>query len=82
MQRGDVLFLHKNTPIVNGDIIVYELKGEGIPIVHRVITQQRDADGTLKLLTKGDNNPVDDRGLYKDRLLYITDDMVVGKCFG
>ncbi len=27
MQRGDVLFLHKNTPIVNGDIIVYELEG-------------------------------------------------------
>ena len=25
MQRGDVLFLAKNTPIVNGDIIVYEI---------------------------------------------------------
>ena len=47
MQRGDVLFLAKNTPIVNGDIIVYELPGENIPIVHRVISQQRDADGVL-----------------------------------
>ena len=38
MQRGDVLLLAKNTPIENGDIVVYELPGEGIPIVHRVLT--------------------------------------------
>ena len=45
MQRGDVLFLHKNTPIVNGDIIVYELEGENIPIVHRVVTTQVNDKG-------------------------------------
>ena len=39
MQRGDVLFLAKNTPIENGDIIVYEIDGENIPIVHRVVTK-------------------------------------------
>ena len=82
MQRGDVLFLSKNTPIVNGDIIVYELEGENIPIVHRVVTQQTDANGVKKLLTKGDNNPVDDRGLYKNKALYITEEMVVGKVLG
>ena len=47
MQRGDVLFLAKNTPIENGDIIVYELEGENIPIVHRIISQQFDAEGNL-----------------------------------
>ena len=36
MQRGDILFLHKLTPVENGDIIVYSLEGQGIPIVHRV----------------------------------------------
>ena len=36
MYRGDILFLHKNTPIENGDIIVYTVPDEGIPIVHRV----------------------------------------------
>jgi signal peptidase len=36
MYRGDILFLHKVTPIENGDIIVYSLEGENIPIVHRV----------------------------------------------
>ena len=36
MYRGDILFLHKTTPIENGDIIVYQIEGENIPIVHRV----------------------------------------------
>ena len=79
MQRGDVLFLHKNTIIANGDIVVYEIEGQGIPIVHRVLTTQYDANGTLTLLTKGDNNPVNDRGLYANRDAYINDSMVVGK---
>lgn len=38
MQRGDILLLHKLTPIEVGDIIVYQLEGENIPIVHRVTT--------------------------------------------
>ena len=82
MQRGDILVLHKQTPIVNGDIIVYSIEGEGIPIVHRVISQQVDKEGNRKYLTKGDNNPVDDRGLYPSRVHYLTDDMVVGKVIG
>ena len=82
MQRGDVLMLHKATPIENGDIIVYEIAGEGIPIVHRVITAQTKEDGTRIFLTKGDNNPVDDRGLYNKGVTYLTDDMIVGKVGG
>ena len=82
MQRGDVLFLSYNTPVENGDIIVYEIEGENIPIVHRVTTKQINADGTVQLLTKGDNNPVNDRGLYKKGMLYLTDKMVVGKVQG
>lgn len=79
MQRGDVLVLAKNTPIVNGDIVVYEIPGQGIPIVHRVTSVQTDDKGKKKLLTKGDNNPVNDRGLYAEKALYISDDTVVGK---
>ena len=74
--------LHKATPIENGDIIVYEIAGEGIPIVHRVITAQKKEDGTRIFLTKGDNNPVDDRGLYNKGVTYLTDDMIVGKVGG
>ena len=76
------MILHKVTPIENGDIVVYEIEGEGIPIVHRVITVQIDGDGKRKYLTKGDNNPVDDRGLYNKGVLYLTDSMVVGKVAG
>ena len=82
MQRGDVLFLAKNTPIENGDIIVYEIEGENIPIVHRVMTTQFDEQGQLNILTKGDNNPVNDRGLYRQKMLYLKDHMVVGKVLG
>ena len=72
----------KNTPIENGDIIVYEIEGENIPIVHRVVTTQFDEDGQLNILTKGDNNPVNDRGLYRQKMLYLKDHMVVGKVLG
>ena len=82
MQRGDILLLHKTTTIENGDIIVYSIEGEGIPIVHRVISQQVDKKGARKYLTKGDNNPVDDRGLYPKGVHYLTDSMVVGKVAG
>ena len=47
MQRGDVLILSYNTPIENGDIIVYEIEGENIPIVHRVTTKQTNVDGVV-----------------------------------
>ena len=36
--RGDILFLVKKERVIPGDIIVYQLKNEAIPIVHRVIT--------------------------------------------
>jgi signal peptidase len=36
--RGDLLFLHMMTDdIAIGDICVYKLKGQQIPIVHRVL---------------------------------------------
>ena len=62
--RGDILFLIRREKIVTGDIIVYQIKNEAIPIVHRVITVQNLPNGDQRILTKGDNNPVDDRGLY------------------
>ena len=75
MYRGDILFLHKNTPVANGDIIVYQIQGENIPIVHRVTNvQTQDSNGEKRYLTKGDNNPVDDRGLYPRGQYYLTED--------
>eukprot|EP00961_Rhodomonas_salina_P225146 3044064-Rhodomonas_salina.5 len=39
-----------------------------IPIVHRVIKVHEKYDGAVDVLTKGDNNDVDDRGLYAPSL--------------
>lgn len=38
-ERGDILFLtmYKKDPIVAGDIVVFNIKGRDIPIVHRVL---------------------------------------------
>ena len=74
MYRGDILFLHKNTPVANGDIIVYQIEGENIPIVHRVSIVQTNDKGEKRYLTKGDNNPVDDRGLYPRGQTYLREE--------
>jgi len=63
-QRGDILFLWLgNSPFRVGEIVVFKIEGRDIPIVHRVIKVHEKHDGTTDVLTKGDNNDVDDRGL-------------------
>ncbi len=39
-------------------------------------------DGTVKFLTKGDNNQVDDRGLYAPGQLWLAKKDVVGRAKG
>ncbi|KAI8377727.1 uncharacterized protein BYT42DRAFT_571378 [Radiomyces spectabilis] len=83
--RGDLLFLHlpKNDPIHVNDICVFKLPGRDIPIVHRVIKLHDDVKTQKQyLLTKGDNNPGDDRGLYDRRQMWIHQHHVVGKVKG
>ncbi len=85
MYRGDILVLMKRPTLDVGDTVVYQIEGEKIPIVHRITTLQdvKQEDGTTKsiFLTKGDNNPIDDRGLYPKRMNYITEDNVVGHVY-
>ena len=74
--RGDLLVLSNRKQAVDvGDVVVYNVKGRDIPIVHRVIKQhwRRDENGTEKqfLLTKGDNNPTDDIELYARGQIYL-----------
>ena len=64
--RGDILFINWDyTPPSPGDIVVYKVPSQEIPIVHRVIALQPMDNGEYQALTKGDNNPVNDRGLYE-----------------
>merc|ERR1712113_473595 len=61
-QRGDILFLnmYDKDPLTPGDVVVFQIEGRDIPIVHRMMNVHQKPDGTLAVLTKGDNNQVDD----------------------
>ena len=94
--RGDLLFLtnHQDDPIRVGEIVVFKIEGRDIPIVHRVIKlHQKDRNETgdergpyssppMKFLTKGDNNQVDDRGLYAKGQMWLQRKDVVGRARG
>eukprot|EP00039_Didymoeca_costata_P018977 m.335794 g.335794 ORF g.335794 m.335794 type:complete len:204 (+) comp17676_c0_seq1:60-671(+) len=80
--RGDLLFLTNDVsdPIRVGEILVFKVTGRDIPIVHRVMTvHQQNGTGEIKFLTKGDNNSVDDRGLYAPGQLWLRPSDVVGR---
>ncbi|KAJ7594252.1 signal peptidase complex catalytic subunit SEC11 [Mycena floridula] len=92
--RGDLLFLTNPTSekYKTGDITVYKIPGADIPIVHRVL-ETHDIDRITKvgrktqqpgdqlLLTKGDNNYVDDIELYQG-LEWLERRHIVGKVRG
>ncbi|KAG9306869.1 hypothetical protein G9A89_002538 [Geosiphon pyriformis] len=82
--RGDLLFLGMpDEPVRVGDICVFKIPGREVPIVHRVIKLHDERDtGKQFILTKGDNNQVDDRGLYNPGQLWIHKEDIVGKVSG
>ncbi|CAL8068495.1 unnamed protein product [Calicophoron daubneyi] len=82
--RGDVLYLtnYPDEPIRAGDIVVFKIEGRDIPIVHRVIKIHESVNGTVKFLTKGDNNPVHDRGLYAPGQDWLKPSQVIGRARG
>ncbi|KAI0986339.1 hypothetical protein GJ496_005820 [Pomphorhynchus laevis] len=81
--RGDLLFLKhiRDEPINVGEIVVFKIKNREIPIVHRVIKVHRN-DTDVRFLTKGDNNRVDDRGLYEPGQAWLENKHVIGKAVG
>ncbi|ELU42897.1 peptidase s24-like domain-containing protein [Rhizoctonia solani AG-1 IA] len=84
--RGDLLFLTNfpNVPYQIGDITVYKIPGQDIPIVHRVLethTQNASLPTEQLLLTKGDNNSLDDIELYRG-LRWLERKHIVGKVQG
>ncbi|KHN72768.1 Signal peptidase complex catalytic subunit SEC11C, partial [Toxocara canis] len=82
--RGDLLLLTNDysDPIRVGDITVFKVDGRDIPIVHRVIKVHEKSNTNTKFLTKGDNNQVDDRGLYAPGQFWLTRKDVVGRAKG
>ncbi|EEQ82821.1 hypothetical protein NCER_100394 [Vairimorpha ceranae BRL01] len=64
-ERGDILWLRPKVFEV-GDMTVFQVYKNTIPIVHRCIKKFGN-----KTLTKGDNNRVDDVGLYRPNQYYL-----------
>ncbi|KAH9958975.1 hypothetical protein BC827DRAFT_535600 [Russula dissimulans] len=93
--RGDLLFLVNppNTRYQVGDITVYKIPGQDIPIVHRVlethdvvkavngVREAKPRPENQLLLTKGDNNYLDDIELYQG-LDWLERKHIVGKVRG
>lgn len=89
--RGDLLFLTNPSyeSYRTGDITVYKVPGAAIPIVHRVLethdVKPTNSESALipkqLLLTKGDNNHVDDIDLYQG-LEWLERKHIVGKVRG
>ncbi|QDS75364.1 Signal peptidase complex catalytic subunit [Venturia effusa] len=72
-ERGDLLFLwNRGMDTQIGEIVVYNVRGKDIPIVHRVVRRFGGGETPLQLLTKGDNNAADDTELYAQGQKYLT----------
>ncbi|KXN70019.1 Sec11-like 3, isoform CRA_b, partial [Conidiobolus coronatus NRRL 28638] len=82
--KGDILFQHLNpSPIEIGEVVVFKLPDRPIPIVHRVLKLHADAKtGEEFILTKGDDNPVNDRGLYDRGQLWLERKHIIGRIKG
>ncbi len=82
--RGDILFLDNSyeEPIRVGEIVVFKVHGREIPIVHRVVTVHEDEQGEIKVLTKGDNNNIQDRGLYARGQMWLRRSDILGRAKG
>ena len=75
---------------------MFRVDNREIPIVHRVLRIHRnhtndvvrhpesawDADGGVEVLSKGDNNYIDDRGLYAEGQMYLAPKHILGKGLG
>jgi signal peptidase I len=65
-RRGDILWL-ANKEFDVGAMTVFQMNNGEVPCVHRCIKQFGD-----RYLTKGDNNMLDDVGLYRRGQPYLT----------
>ncbi|EFA82526.1 microsomal signal peptidase subunit [Heterostelium album PN500] len=81
--RGDLLYLNMDDgPFRVGEIVVFKIDGKDIPIVHRILQIHEKPSGDFNILTKGDNNTVDDRGLYAEGQIWLNREHIIGRAKG
>lgn len=74
---GTLLFLRQVIVFAFTDST--QISTREVPIVHRIIEIRDDGQGDIKILTKGDNNMSDDRGLYAPNQLWLKPSDIVGR---
>jgi len=82
-ERGDALFITNNTILAVGDLVAIRLPDRDWAIVHRIMEIHNDTvSGEMLLLTKGDDNGANDRGLYPPPHDWIQRNCILGKVVG
>lgn len=83
-QRGDVILFTNNTAKVGiGDLVNFKVRDRIVPLFHRILKVIHDSQtGKVLILTKGDDNRVDDRGLYSPGQLWLHREDILGKGIG
>lgn len=76
-KRGDILFIKPPQSYKIGDIAVFQIYENSIPIVHRIIKKEGN-----NILTKGDNNRRDDVPLYKPGRTFLEPKELRATIFG
>ncbi|KAI8561027.1 hypothetical protein RHMOL_Rhmol04G0303800 [Rhododendron molle] len=70
-------------PTRAGEIVVFNVEGHDIPIVHRVIkVHERKDNGEVDVLTKGDNNLKNDISLYALGQHWLRQGHIMGRAVG
>uniref|UniRef100_M8AUZ9 signal peptidase I n=1 Tax=Aegilops tauschii TaxID=37682 RepID=M8AUZ9_AEGTA len=85
IKKGDMVFVHNmsNEPFREGEVVLFKVDGFEHPIVHRVIKVYEHRDtGEIRILTKGDNNSMDDRFLYASGQLWLQPHDIIGRVAG
>jgi len=83
-QRGDLLFLWNREIFAEtkvGEIVVYNVRGKDIPIVHRVV-RKFGRGPEAKFLTKGDNNLSSDEELFARGQDFLVREDIIGSVTG
>ncbi|KCZ76312.1 signal peptidase I [Anncaliia algerae PRA109] len=75
-ERGDILFLTPKDYNV-GDIVVFQVYKNEIPIVHRAIKKYGS-----RVLTKGDNNLYSDESLYRRNQYMLNPEDILSCVYG
>ncbi|CAN7028979.1 unnamed protein product [Brassica rapa subsp. trilocularis] len=83
-QRGDILFLHMSKTPFELARLLFSILMVGIFQLSICVIKvhERKNTGEVDVLTKGDNNPGDDRLLYAKRQLWLHRHHIMGRAVG